>query len=161
METPKLTLRIDLGSGSALGPGKIRLLEAIEKTGSISQAGRKLGMSYRRAWLLVERHEQLLPRSGTGSAAAARFAKSKEKPDLIISDYHLADGKTGIEVIDGLRRVFADEIPAFLVSGDTDGELLRKARVGRYILLVKPVDPMALRATLAQTLTARGQPAYP
>jgi molybdate transport system regulatory protein len=50
----KLTLRVDLGSGRALGPGKIRLLEAIEKTGSISQAGRKLGMSYRRAWLLVD-----------------------------------------------------------------------------------------------------------
>ena len=50
----KLTLRVDLGSGRALGPGKIRLLEAIENTGSISQAGRKLGMSYRRAWLLVD-----------------------------------------------------------------------------------------------------------
>ena len=54
METSRLTLRVDLGSGRALGPGKIRLLEAIEKTGSISQAGRTLGMSYRRAWLLVD-----------------------------------------------------------------------------------------------------------
>jgi molybdate transport system regulatory protein len=54
MDTPKLTLRVDLGSGRALGPGKVRLLEAIEKTGSISQAGRMLGMSYRRAWLLVD-----------------------------------------------------------------------------------------------------------
>jgi molybdate transport system regulatory protein len=51
---PKLTLRVDLGSGRALGPGKIRLLEAFEQTGSISQAGRKHGMSYRRAWLLVD-----------------------------------------------------------------------------------------------------------
>ena len=99
--------------------------------------------------------------AGTGSAAVARFAKSKEKPDLIISDYHLADGKTGIEVIDGLRRFFADEIPAFLISGDADGERLREARVGRYILLLKPVDPMALRATLAQTLTDQGQPPSP
>jgi molybdate transport system regulatory protein len=54
METPRLTLRVDLGSGRALGPGKIRLLEAIANTGSISQAGRNLGMSYRRAWLLVD-----------------------------------------------------------------------------------------------------------
>jgi molybdate transport repressor ModE-like protein len=53
IETPKLTLRVDLGTGRALGPGKIRLLEAIDKTGSISQACRSLGMSYRRAWLLV------------------------------------------------------------------------------------------------------------
>jgi molybdate transport system regulatory protein len=54
MDTPRLTLRVDLGSGRALGPGKVRLLEAIDKTGSISQAGRALGMSYRRAWLLVD-----------------------------------------------------------------------------------------------------------
>ena len=54
MDAPRLTLRVDLGSGRALGPGKVRLLEAIEKTGSISQAGRTLGMSYRRAWLLVD-----------------------------------------------------------------------------------------------------------
>src|SRR5580704_2388429 len=54
MGRPTLTLRVDLGSGRALGPGKIRLLEAIDKTGSISQAGRNLGMSYRRAWLLVD-----------------------------------------------------------------------------------------------------------
>jgi molybdate transport system regulatory protein len=54
MATPKLTLRVELGSGRALGPGKIGLLEAIDKCGSISQAGRDLGMSYRRAWVLVD-----------------------------------------------------------------------------------------------------------
>jgi molybdate transport system regulatory protein len=54
MDTARLTLRVDFGSGRALGPGKVRLLEAIEKTGSISQAGKALGMSYRRAWLLVD-----------------------------------------------------------------------------------------------------------
>ena len=54
MEMPKVTLRIDLSGGRALGPGKIGLLEAIAKTGSISQAGRKFGMSYRRAWLLID-----------------------------------------------------------------------------------------------------------
>src|SRR5262244_2460860 len=50
----RLTVRVDFGSDRALGPGKIRLLEAIAKTGSISQAGRSLDMSYRRAWLLVD-----------------------------------------------------------------------------------------------------------
>ncbi|HXQ84490.1 MAG TPA: LysR family transcriptional regulator [Xanthobacteraceae bacterium] len=50
----RLTVRVDFGSGRALGPGKIRLLEAIGKTGSISRAGRSLSMSYRRAWLLVD-----------------------------------------------------------------------------------------------------------
>jgi molybdate transport system regulatory protein len=54
MGEPKLTLRIDLGDGRALGPGKIRLLEAIDRTGSIMEAGLNLRMSYRRAWLLVD-----------------------------------------------------------------------------------------------------------
>jgi molybdate transport system regulatory protein len=54
MSNVRLTVRIDFGADRALGPGKIRLLEAIGKTGSISRAGRALGMSYRRAWLLVD-----------------------------------------------------------------------------------------------------------
>jgi molybdate transport system regulatory protein len=50
----RLTVRVVFGADRALGPGKIRLLEAIGKSGSISRAGRALGMSYRRAWLLVD-----------------------------------------------------------------------------------------------------------
>ena len=46
--------RIQRGEEIALGPGKADLLEAIEQAGSISAAARDLGMSYRRAWLLVE-----------------------------------------------------------------------------------------------------------
>jgi molybdate transport system regulatory protein len=53
MEKPTLTLRIDLGRGRAIGPGKIRLLEQIHRSGSINRAGRDLGISYRRAWLLI------------------------------------------------------------------------------------------------------------
>ena len=49
-----LHLRIDFGDGRSLGPGKIRLLELIIETGSISAAGRALAMSYRQAWLLVD-----------------------------------------------------------------------------------------------------------
>jgi molybdate transport system regulatory protein len=47
-------LRILLGSAVAIGPGKADLLEAIGAEGSISSAARRMGMSYRRAWLLVE-----------------------------------------------------------------------------------------------------------
>ena len=50
----RLTLRVDFGKDRAVGPGKIRLLEAIRDTGSITKAGVALGMSYRRAWLLVD-----------------------------------------------------------------------------------------------------------
>jgi molybdate transport system regulatory protein len=50
----RLTLRVDFGPTRSIGPGKVRLLEAIDHTGSISQAGKMLGMSYRRAWLLID-----------------------------------------------------------------------------------------------------------
>jgi molybdate transport system regulatory protein len=49
-----LYLRVDFGEHGALGPGKTRLMELIAETGSISAAGRAMGMSYRRAWLLVD-----------------------------------------------------------------------------------------------------------
>jgi len=49
-----LKLQIACGDALALGPGKADLLDAIKTHGSISAAGRALGMSYRRAWLLVD-----------------------------------------------------------------------------------------------------------
>lgn len=50
----KLKLQLVCGEGFALGPGKADLLGAIERAGSISAAARDMGMSYRRAWLLVD-----------------------------------------------------------------------------------------------------------
>ena len=50
----RLTLRIDFDQDRAIGPGKIRLLELIDNLGSIAAAGRQMGMSYRRAWLLID-----------------------------------------------------------------------------------------------------------
>ncbi|MDI3324439.1 LysR family transcriptional regulator [Pontibacterium granulatum] len=56
VKLPKLKarIRLQLGEDIALGPGKVELLELIQETGSISAAARRMGMSYRRAWLLVE-----------------------------------------------------------------------------------------------------------
>lgn len=47
-------VRVLLGSTIALGPGKADLLNAIKASGSISKAAKSMGMSYRRAWLLVD-----------------------------------------------------------------------------------------------------------
>jgi molybdate transport system regulatory protein len=47
-------LRISKGEDIAIGPGKVDLLEAIAATGSITAAAKQLGMSYRRAWMLVD-----------------------------------------------------------------------------------------------------------
>src|SRR5215470_19551330 len=50
----KVTIRIDLSDHGAIGPGKIRLLELVGESGSISAAGRAMKMSYRRAWMLID-----------------------------------------------------------------------------------------------------------
>lgn len=53
-ERTGLHLRVVLGQGVAVGPGRADLLQGIQELGSIAAAGRAMGMSYRRAWLLVE-----------------------------------------------------------------------------------------------------------
>ena len=50
----RLTVRVDLTNQGAIGPGKIKLLELVGELGSISAAGRAMGMSYRRAWTLID-----------------------------------------------------------------------------------------------------------
>jgi molybdate transport system regulatory protein len=81
----KLKLQLYCGDEIAMGPGKADLLEAIAREGSISAAGRALGMSYRRAWLLVDTmnrcFEQPLVEThpGGGKAAGAKLTLAGEK----------------------------------------------------------------------------------
>lgn len=81
----RLTLRIDFGDSRALGPGKVRLLELVGETGSISAAGRAMNMSYRRAWLLIDALNQTFRTpvvqargggSGGGGASLTPFGAS-------------------------------------------------------------------------------------
>lgn len=51
---PSLYLRVTLNPDTLLGPGKAELLEGIQETGSIAAAGRRMGMSYKRAWYLID-----------------------------------------------------------------------------------------------------------
>ena len=56
----------------AIGPGKVALLEAIDETGSITSSAKKLGMSYRRAWLLVEETNSCLVRPAVQAVSGGR-----------------------------------------------------------------------------------------
>lgn len=73
-------------------------------------------------------------------------------PDLIISDYYLSEGRTGLEAIAKLRDALSAQIPAFLISGDTNSKPQREAKAKGCHLLHKPVDPMALRAMFNQVI---------
>ncbi|HEY3657550.1 MAG TPA: ATP-binding protein [Steroidobacteraceae bacterium] len=88
----------------------------------------------------------------TGAAALNEVAEHDQPPDLIISDFRLSNGQTGIEAIERMRSEMGIPIPAFLISGDTHSELLQSARASGYHLLHKPVDPMTLRAMVNQML---------
>ena len=72
MAGPRLSIRIGLVSGDRIGPGKIALLEAIRSTGSISAGARALGMSYRRAWLLVEEINHVLRKPAVTTETGGR-----------------------------------------------------------------------------------------
>jgi len=72
MTDNRLSIRIDLTNGDRIGPGKIALLEAIKSAGSISAAARQLGMSYRRAWLLVEEINESLREPAVAAATGGK-----------------------------------------------------------------------------------------
>ena len=88
----------------------------------------------------------------TDSVALRGLADYDQVPDLIISDYCLTNGKTGIDVIARLRDAFNAPVPAFLVSGDTNPEPQQEARANGFHLLHKPVEPMTLRAMMNRIL---------
>lgn len=84
-----LSLRIDLPQGR-IGPGKIALLEAVDREGSISAAGRALGMSYKRAWDLVDALNKLVGEAvvaaSTGGAGGGG-ARLTEAGRILVADY--------------------------------------------------------------------------
>lgn len=89
--TPRL--RILFGEAIALGPGKAELLERIQETGSISAAARRMGMSYRRAWVLVETMNQSFRRPLVETAKGGAGGGGARVSDL------------GLEVLARYRRM--------------------------------------------------------
>ena len=84
-------------------------------------------------------------------AAMQRLAEIRRRPDLIICDYRLSEGATGIDAIEGLRSAF--EIPALLISGDPgspQGDIFNS-----YHLLHKPVDISAFHSALVEASVLR------
>jgi molybdate transport system regulatory protein len=106
--TTRLTLRLDFATGRRLGPGKIALLEAIDRTGSISAAGREFGMAYRRAWLLTDElnhmfKEPLIEAKGGGRKGGG--AVLTELGQRVVSLYRTAEGKAIKSMASELRRM--------------------------------------------------------
>jgi CheY-like chemotaxis protein len=109
---------------------------------------------------LLERWGWHVVSAADGEAACAALRRAPARPDVVISDYHLAGGESGIDLVRRLRTVCATAIPAVLVSGDVTEELHGAAERAGLIVLHKPLQAARLR-TLLHHLRAPVEAATP
>ncbi len=76
-------------------------------------------------------------------------------PALLLVDYHLGEGITGVNVIEALRESAGAEIPAVILTADYTPEVAKIVREAGHVLLHKPIKPAALRALISQILSRR------
>ena len=117
IDAPKhqLSIRIDLASGGRIGPGKVALLEAISRTGSISAAGRAMKMSYRRAWQLVEDLNRTLASPVVQTAAGGAGGGGAQLTEA---------GRTLVQQYRAVEQAAADTAATHLLA--LDGIVARK-----------------------------------
>lgn len=113
-ENPRFRLRLVFGPEEWMGPGKAELLEHIEATGSISAAGRAMGMSYKRAWQLVDTMNAMfrapLVQSSRGGAKGGGAVLTDEG-QAVLAEYRALEEKAreaGAENIARLQTMLAD-----------------------------------------------------
>lgn len=113
---PRFRIRVVFGPDEMMGPGKAELLERIHSTGSISAAGREMGMSYKRAWQLVDTmnamFRQPLVNSSRGGARGGG-ATLTDAGLAVLAEYRGLEEKAADAGKDHMRRLQAmlDDIP--------------------------------------------------
>jgi len=125
--TTRLKLRFDFDETRKLGPGKIALLEAIRRHGSIAAAGRDFSMSYRRAWLLVDELNHMFTApvvEARGGGRNGGGAVLTELGETVVALYREAERKmsrSALAEIERIERVLAlaSASPAVKTPQDT------------------------------------------
>ena len=92
--------------------------------------------------------------AANGRTALEMTAKGTVKPDIVIADYNLPGGMTGLETIAGLRGALHRELPAIILTGDISTGTLRKIAQGRCVHLNKPTNAEDLTGLIASMLGA-------
>ncbi|MSQ59422.1 MAG: LysR family transcriptional regulator [Betaproteobacteria bacterium] len=103
-------IRISFKKSIAMGPGKAVLLEAIAASGSISAAARELGMSYRRAWLLVETMNQSFHRPLVETATGGQHGGGAIVSELgyeVVQRYRAMERKAAVSVVKEMEEFAA------------------------------------------------------
>lgn len=94
----------------------------------------------------------------THSAEAMEMVRLGLVPTLVVSDYRLGEGADGLQAIALLRESLGENLPACLMSGDTDAALMLAAQSAGLTLLHKPVRPAKLRSLLRRLTTSGASP---
>jgi two-component system, sensor histidine kinase len=111
--------------------------------------------------LVLESLEAILTEWGYQAIAAvsadkavARVREFGRRPDIVIADYRLQDGRTGTEAILAVRALFDHPIPGLILTGETDPKFLRECTGHDVGIAHKPVMPAQLSRALDQQLNA-------
>jgi molybdate transport system regulatory protein len=112
---PSLSIRVDLDTERRIGPGKITLLEAIHSFGSISAGGRAIGMSYKRAWDLVDEINRICGRPAVECQKGGRHGGGAMLTPFgltLVARYRRIEQSVGGTVRQELLQLWADISPA-------------------------------------------------
>jgi len=111
------------------------------------------------AWgLLLEAEGFRVATAASAKESEALIRHLDEVPLLLISDFHLLDGSTGVEAVSSIREFFDAQIPAFIVSGDTS-KIVKDARLlDNCTLMSKPVDTNRLLSAAREAIRTGGVP---
>ena len=90
--------------------------------------------------------------------ALAQLQAHLRVPDLIVTDYQLGDGRDGFEVISRLRRHYDDDVPALVVTANTDAGLQAQAAAHSARLLHKPIGLQRLLEAMQESLESAPGP---
>ena len=88
----------------------------------------------------------------TARDALGQLAPAGISPDLIIADYRLPHGDTGVGVVEALRAAFDADVPAIVITGDTSTSVARLIEASGCLLVHKPLDSVTLRRLIQKQL---------
>jgi two-component system CheB/CheR fusion protein len=114
----------------------------------------------RAAELFLKLQDFLITPAATSFDALRAIEEDQLRPDLVISDYRLPCGDTGVEVVQRIRHMLGYPLPAIIMTGDTTGGWAEQARQHGYHILQKPVPSDLLMQTIQEQLAKRDASPY-
>lgn len=88
--------------------------------------------------------------------AVAALREGDQTPDLIVSDYRLADNKSGIEAIREVHEIVGATVPGMIITGDTSPARIKEIQESGFRLIHKPIRAKDLKAEIFDLLDKTG-----